>query len=154
MSSFSKYYCHILLMAIAFFACDTKQNIDREAIKKEIKSREIIRLTDTQVQMEAERVGGLVTADSAVRRSELMTTYQIITDTVRWQDDISDSTFLAIREVYQYAGESGIDPPKGIQADGDKVFYYCVPITDSTGVAGVVILTMPKKELVLNYTED
>lgn len=149
-----KNYVWLLFSLIALFSCDTRQNIDREAIKREIKNREIIRLTDNQIQMEAERVGSMAAKDSSDIRTAFLDTYQISSDTIYWQDEVRDSTFRAIKEVFLYARESGIEPTQGIQASNEQEFFYCIPLTGENGIEGVAILTIPRKELVLNYEED
>lgn len=116
-----------------------------------MKSREIRRLTESEVLIEAERIGGLATESSEEDLSKMMTTYQLKFDTIRWADVVADSTVNSIVDVYRYASESGLDVSKGVQASTDKLFYYCIPLSDSTGSQGVTILTIPKKELILNF---
>ncbi|MEL6560297.1 MAG: hypothetical protein AAFQ94_19060 [Bacteroidota bacterium] len=149
-----KQFAIFFVVGALLFACNTNQKIDREAIKKEMKSREIRRFTDSEVLMEAERVGGLATESSIEERSKMMTTYQLTFDTIRWNDTVQDSIVNSIVDVYRYANESGLDVSKGVQASTNKLFYYCIPLSDTTGSQGVTILTIPKKELVLNFPED
>lgn len=146
-----KQFALFLLIGPMLFSCNTDQKIDREAIRKEMKSREIRRLTESEVLIEAERIGGLATESSEEDLSKMMTTYQLKFDTIRWADVVADSTVNSIVDVYRYASESGLDVSKGVQASTDKLFYYCIPLSDSTGSQGVTILTIPKKELILNF---
>ena len=146
-----KQFALFLLIGLMLFSCNTDQKIDREAIRKEMKSREIRRLTESEVLIEAERIGGLATESSEEDLSKMMTTYQLKFDTIRWADVVADSTVNSIVDVYRYASESGLDVSKGVQASTDKLFYYCIPLSDSTGSQGVTILTIPKKELILNF---
>ena len=106
MPMFLKSFFVFLLISSLFFGCDTKQKIDREAIKKEKKSREIRRLTESEVSLEAERVGSLISGSKGEELSQLTSTYNLKIDTIRWKDTVQDSTVSSIVDVYRYANES------------------------------------------------
>ncbi len=142
-----------MLVSLFFTACDTRQQIDREAVKKEMKSREIRRLTDSEVQLEANRIGAIVSTSTGDELDSLMKTYNLIADTYRWEDAIQDSTINSIVDVFKFANANDQDVSKGVQVSTSKLFYYCIPLEDSIGKQGVTVLTIPKKELILNFPE-
>jgi len=151
MKRFLKSLVVIILFSAIQYSCDTKQNIDREAIKKEMKSREITRITDSEIRLEGERVGKLLVDGKTEELTALLEKYQVKTDTIKWADSVQDSVFNSIKEVYQYASESNLAMPEGIQAFTDKLLFFCQPLQDSSGYTGVNIISLPKKQLIMNY---
>lgn len=154
MTIFLKFVLAVVLISSLLFGCDTRQQIDREAIKKEMRSRELSRFTESEVLLEAERVGGLASTSTRDQLAKLIETYHLSIDTIRWDDAVQDSTISNIMDVYKYANTSGLDVSEGVQASTEKLFYYCIPFKDSLGSQGVTILTLPKKEIVLNFPKD
>ena len=143
-----------LIILFTFSGCDTSQNIDREAVKKEMQSREIKRVLESDILLEGERIGKLISAGSDSIAAANIKKYQIVFDSIRWSSVPSDSTISSILDVYQYASEEGLDMPEGIQTTTKKELFYCIPLSENDSIQGVVIMTIPRKDLILHYDVD
>ncbi|MEL7144936.1 MAG: hypothetical protein AAFO69_01105 [Bacteroidota bacterium] len=138
----------------AIIACDTRQSIDREAVKKEMKSREIKRVRESDVLLEGERVGKLISSSNDSLAKQLVDKYQIAYDTLLWGSTPKDSTISSILGVYQYASDENLDMPQGIQTTDQQELYYCIPLQQNDSILGVVIMRIPRKDLILHYEAD
>jgi len=129
---------------------ETKQT-DREAVKEEIKRREIKRVTESEIQVEGERIGNELIIQEENNRSKYLSEYHISIDTLLWGQAPSDSTARAILEVYEYAFQNGQSMTVGIQGSDKQNLYFCSPIQNESGYTGVYIMKMPRKYVILNY---
>ena len=116
-----------------------------------MKNREVKRILESDILLEGERVGKLVSSSSDSIAQELIAKYKIALDSIGWDSTPSDSTFSSILGVYQYANEEGLDMPEGIQTTTKKEFFYCMPLQQNDSTQGVIIMTIPRKDLILNY---
>ncbi len=153
-TSFINFRNAILPVIFLFFcSCGGNQQVDRAAIKKEMKRREIKRMTPSQIQLEGERIGQTLlslTGDSLLSFMEL---YQLKSDTIIWNQITKDSTLSSILEVYSFAKEEGLPMPSGIQSANEKNLFYCSPLKPDTTTLGVLVTTIPRKELIINFEE-
>ena len=140
-----------ILAVFCLTQCDTRQNIDREAVKKEMLSREIKRVKESDILLEGERIGKLISESSDSLAQATVDKYQISYDSILWDSSPADSLLNTILDAYQFANESGYELPQGIQSQTDKTLYYCVPMEQSDSISGVVVLSIPRKDLVLHF---
>lgn len=143
-----------LLSFFAFTGCDTSQNVDREAVKREMQSREIKRVLESDILLEGERIGKLINTSSDSAAQQLIQKYFIEFDSIMWGSTPSDSTISSILSVYQYANEEGLDMPEGIQTTSKKQLFYCIPLQQNDTTRGVIVMTIPRRELILYYEVD
>ena len=59
-----------------------------------------------------------------------------------------------ILSTYQYASEAGQEMPEGIQNTTQKKLFYCIPLIQNDSTRGVIVMTIPRKDLILHYEVD
>ncbi len=147
------FYRITIALAVIILSCDTTQKVNREAVKEEMKSREVKRLTDSQIMEQATVIGdmaykALQLGDSSL--SDFINKINIQIDTMKWGDDPFSEQEKNILEAYQYAMENKLPAESGIQGNDGKIFYFCAPYFEEQQMAGVIILKILKKDIVLS----
>ena len=140
-----------LLFVLLATACGSDANYDRSAISDEVKSKKVRRLTESQIMLEAEKVGEKLAAANNNEFRGIIELYQAKADTVSLYAPQPDSVLNAMKDVYRYAADESIKAPAGIQANTDKLFYYCTMLPNDSSL---LVLTLPKKYVNINIKDE
>jgi len=145
---------HVLIaswLLLFCYACGGQKQIDREAIKEEMKIRELKRITESEIQLEGEKIGNEYLKLEEKAKIEFIESYKLVFDSLLWDQNVPDSTLKAILEVYDYAHQEGQKMAVGVQGSDQKNLYFCSPLKEDENYTGVMIVSIPRKYLIINY---
>ncbi len=146
-------YRILILLFIVSFSCDNNKQIDREAVKKEMKTREVKRLTEAEIMEKATIVGDMAWKAVQLGDSTLMefvSKFDIDVDTMKWGDNPFTDQDKDILEAYQYAIENKLPIEPGINGSDGKIYYFYAPYIENEEVKGVITIKLLKKDIVLS----
>ena len=162
-----KTYFLFLLVALSLLSCDTKlSDEDRKAIKEELETQRITRMTESEIMSRAHETGRLI-MDKIDSVYEINAGFEVLSKLLKelsgrynvrieWLDNNGDipENYKELMEAYKFIIASDKDALENIQVLQNKNFLYTRPNVqvspDTTILKGLWNIELDRKYLVLH----
>ena len=134
-----------MLLILGIVACDTRNGVDREAVKNEMANRELKRLRISDILQGAQKLSSdyfalTVSAEKSIWKDSLS-----MEENVLLLNEAREEV-QALAEAFQYAVEQSLPLEDHVEESGEYVLVYH-PVVRSDSLT-VIQLTIPKKTIV------
>lgn len=133
----------LIIGFILLISCDSKtlSEEERKKVQKELKSRKPVKITDEELLNKSFEIGRSFWKDTSNSKYQ----WKI------YQSEPEEQLLKGLWEAYAYSAEQGSAPEDNVQL-GDKYIYYSRPLVENDSLRSMMILALPKKDVVLEIS--